>query len=152
MVLISGHAPAKLAFVAVLSSSYASLAFTKNRRAHIAPHLVPYCIKFLLGFYLHYPFPKRRLSLRDHIAPNSIPYAQNPHLAFIYAIPFPKDVFPYGITFLHPHYPRHLRYKSILYPVQRNLFFTIPTLFFRIEILQRTFFSIEIRTVENFTS
>ena len=101
MVLNAWHAPAKLAFVAVLSSSYASLAFTKNRRAHIAPSSVSYCIKFLFG--------------------------------------------------IRPSFFR-FRYNYFLYLVKRNLFFTIPTLFFRIEILQRTFFSIEIRTVENFTS
>ena len=162
MVLISGHAPAKLAFVAVLSSSCASLAFTKNRRAHIAPSFstirIKFClafiytflffktmsfltkshcpvistirIKFLFGFCLRHPFPKRLLSLRNHIALKSVPYC----IEFLFGI--------------RPSFPL-FRYNYYLYPVQRNLFFTIPPLFFRIETLQRTFFSIEIRTVEN---
>ena len=49
MVLNAGHAPAKLAFVAVLSSSYASLAFTKNRRAHIALLFSTILHKILIG-------------------------------------------------------------------------------------------------------
>lgn len=134
MVLISGHAPAKLAFVAVLSSSYTSLAFTKNRRAHIAPSSVPYCIKFLFGFCLRHPFPKKTSFLTKSHCP-VMPYHT---ILYKICVGCPA-MLPFG-------------YRSSLYPVQRNLFFTIPTLFFRIEILQRTFFSIEIRTVENFTS
>jgi len=38
----AGHAPANLAFAAVLTSSYASLAFSKYRRAQIAPYSALY--------------------------------------------------------------------------------------------------------------
>ena len=44
MGLQSGHAPANLAFVAVLTSSFALLAFSKYWRAQIAPIVAPYCI------------------------------------------------------------------------------------------------------------
>ena len=44
MGLQSGHAPANLAFVAVLTSSFALLAFSKYWRAQIAPIIDLYCI------------------------------------------------------------------------------------------------------------
>ena len=47
MDLYSGHAPANLAFAAVLTSSFALLAFSKYRRAQIAPHTDQYYISCL---------------------------------------------------------------------------------------------------------
>ena len=44
MDLYSGHAPANLAFAAVLTSSFALLAFSKYRRAQITPNIDLYCI------------------------------------------------------------------------------------------------------------
>ena len=49
---IMGHAPANLAFVAVLTSSFALLAFSKYWRAQITPIIDPYCIfASLIDFY-----------------------------------------------------------------------------------------------------
>ena len=54
---IMGHAPANLAFVAVLTSSFALLAFSKYWRAQITPIIDPYCIiRFTYWFFtvLHF--------------------------------------------------------------------------------------------------
>ena len=54
---VRGHAPANLAFAAVLTSSFALLAFSKYRRAQIVPITAPYCIIrfiFLTFAVLHF--------------------------------------------------------------------------------------------------
>ena len=74
---IMGHAPANLAFVAVLTSSFALLAFSKYWRAQITPIIDPYCIirftYWLLQFFTSPDSCKYRFKLpwfQTYIAEN----------------------------------------------------------------------------------
>ena len=54
---VRGHAPANLAFAAVLTSSFALLAFSKYRRAQIVPITALYCIiRFIVSVLTALPF------------------------------------------------------------------------------------------------
>ena len=72
-----GHAPANLAFAAILTSSFALLAFSKYRRAQITPLTYLYCIyrfSLLTSTVLHFAgFRKYR---RTQTTPNSDLYCR----------------------------------------------------------------------------